>query len=163
GRRGLVDQVAVTAGGSTVFSDDVEAGADAWDADGFSVVTDGAVTIQSTQYYLVENRQYIGWDKALRYGAHAPGTRTPPTQRHAHDQAAHALHGRALPVPGRHARVVPRHVLGRGRRRQPAPGPGRDPPDRRQPCPAADGRRQRLAAAHHDVRRDLRPRADRGD
>ena len=61
------DEISVTADGETVFSDDAESGEGDWEADGFSVVGD-AITGEYPQYYLVENRQYVGYDRTLRTG-----------------------------------------------------------------------------------------------
>jgi immune inhibitor A len=61
------DEIAVTADGEVVFSDDAEAGAGDWTADGFSVVGD-SVTDDFPQFYLVENRQFTGFDATLEHG-----------------------------------------------------------------------------------------------
>ena len=63
----FIDDIAVTADGSTVLSDDVESGADGWTANGFTRMT-GATDVTSSQYYLVENRVYGGYDDTLRTG-----------------------------------------------------------------------------------------------
>ncbi|MDT0307837.1 immune inhibitor A [Streptomyces sp. DSM 44917] len=61
------DALTVTADGRTVFEDGAEGGAGDWEAEGFSVVG-GSVTGEYAQFYLVENRQYTGWDRVLRTG-----------------------------------------------------------------------------------------------
>ncbi|MGP4114386.1 immune inhibitor A domain-containing protein [Streptomyces sp. 4N509B] len=62
------DEVTVTADGEVVFADDAEAGGDAdWSADGFTVVG-ASVTDDHPQFYVVENRQYVGFDTTLRHG-----------------------------------------------------------------------------------------------
>ncbi|TDC19103.1 M6 family metalloprotease domain-containing protein [Streptomyces sp. 8K308] len=61
------DEISVTADGETVFADDAESGEGDWAADGFSVVGE-AITGEYPQYYLVENRQYVGYDRTLRTG-----------------------------------------------------------------------------------------------
>jgi immune inhibitor A len=61
------DEITVTADGATVFADDAESGAGDWEADGFSVVG-ASISGEYPQYYLVENRQYVGFDRTLRYG-----------------------------------------------------------------------------------------------
>jgi len=76
-----LDLINVTSGGTTVLSDNAESGTDDWVTDAtvapaFSII-DGTITIVSTQYYLAENRQYVGWDKALRFGPYASGAGTP--------------------------------------------------------------------------------------
>ncbi|WP_326596871.1 immune inhibitor A domain-containing protein [Streptomyces sp. NBC_01803] len=61
------DSITVTADGATVFSDDAESGEGDWTADGFSVVG-ASITDSYPQYYIVQNRQYVGYDRTLRTG-----------------------------------------------------------------------------------------------
>ncbi|TKK80889.1 M6 family metalloprotease domain-containing protein [Herbidospora galbida] len=68
------DDFAVTAGGATVWSDDVEGGANGWTATtGTFTDTTGAGwnihggSINSEQYYLAEWRNYDGFDQGLKY------------------------------------------------------------------------------------------------
>ncbi|WP_253194934.1 immune inhibitor A domain-containing protein [Streptomyces sp. MP131-18] len=61
------DEITVTADGEPVFSDNAEDGEGDWAVDGFSVVG-ASVTGDYPQYYLVENRQYVGYDDTLRTG-----------------------------------------------------------------------------------------------
>lgn len=63
----FADDIALTAGTTTVFTDGAEAGANGWTATGFTAV--GAV--QSTafdQYYLASNRSRVSYDRYLQYG-----------------------------------------------------------------------------------------------
>ncbi|WP_243745233.1 immune inhibitor A domain-containing protein [Streptomyces hainanensis] len=61
------DEISVTADGETIFADDAENGAGDWEADGFSVVG-ASISGDYPQYYLVENRQYVNYDRTLRTG-----------------------------------------------------------------------------------------------
>jgi immune inhibitor A len=61
------DEISVTADGDVVFEDDVEAGTGDWTAEGFSAVG-ASVTDDCPQYYVVENRQYVGYDATLERG-----------------------------------------------------------------------------------------------
>ncbi|MGK5529426.1 immune inhibitor A domain-containing protein [Streptomyces sp. URMC 129] len=61
------DAITVTADGETVFSDDAESGEGDWSADGFAVVG-ASVTDSYPQFYIVQNRQYVGYDRTLRTG-----------------------------------------------------------------------------------------------
>jgi immune inhibitor A len=74
GGRGFeFDDLAVTADGSTVFSEDAEAGDNGWTIDGFRR-TSGADVLYSPHYYVVENRQYGGdYDSGLKTGPYQFG------------------------------------------------------------------------------------------
>jgi immune inhibitor A len=61
-----VDNVSV----GDALSEDVEGGAEAWERDGFYVVTDGVYPVSYEHFYLAENRQYMGYDKTLKEGAY---------------------------------------------------------------------------------------------
>jgi immune inhibitor A len=63
----FVDDIAITAGGASVFSDDVESGDNGWVSDGFSRMT-GSTTKQVSHFYLAENRTYTGYDTTLKTG-----------------------------------------------------------------------------------------------
>ncbi|RBM21495.1 immune inhibitor A domain-containing protein [Streptomyces sp. PT12] len=69
------DAITVTADGEPVFSDGAEEGEGDWAADGFSVVG-ASVTDDYAQYYLVENRQYVGYDETLETGPYNFGDLT---------------------------------------------------------------------------------------
>ncbi|MBU6530797.1 immune inhibitor A domain-containing protein [Streptomyces sp. NPDC057245] len=61
------DEIAVTADGETLFSDNAETEDAAWTADGFT--RKGASFTQDyAQYYIAENRQYESYDKTLKTG-----------------------------------------------------------------------------------------------
>ncbi|MEW1616583.1 MULTISPECIES: immune inhibitor A domain-containing protein [unclassified Streptomyces] len=59
------DRIAVTADGSSLFSDDAESADAAWTAQGFSRIG-GSITSEHEQYYIAENRQYVSYDMSLR-------------------------------------------------------------------------------------------------
>ncbi|MFE9096402.1 immune inhibitor A domain-containing protein [Streptomyces sp. NPDC007264] len=61
------DDIAVTAGGSTVFSDGAENGTGDWAVNGFSV-KGASFTGDYPQYYIAENRQYVSYDATLKTG-----------------------------------------------------------------------------------------------
>ncbi|WP_342707756.1 immune inhibitor A domain-containing protein [Pedococcus cremeus] len=63
----FVDDIAVTADGAQVFSDDVESGDNGWTAQGFSRMT-GTTSEQASHYYIAENRTYTGYDATLQTG-----------------------------------------------------------------------------------------------
>jgi immune inhibitor A len=62
-----VDSVAL---GDTVVTD-VEDGAPAWTLDGFRVMDGSSYSFDYDQYYLAENRQYMGYDKTLAQGPYS--------------------------------------------------------------------------------------------
>lgn len=62
----FLDQISITAGDTTV-TDGAEDGDNGWTADGFSIST-GSDTKITPQYFLVENRQYVGYDTTLGEG-----------------------------------------------------------------------------------------------
>ncbi|MDB1089510.1 immune inhibitor A [Streptomyces sp. ACA25] len=61
------DDIVITADGAVLFEDGAEDGPGDWIADGFSIVG-AAVTDTYPQFYLVENRQYAGYDRTLENG-----------------------------------------------------------------------------------------------
>ncbi|SOE74454.1 immune inhibitor A [Streptomyces sp. OV198] len=61
------DEIAVTADGSALFSDNAETADAAWTAAGFSRVG-ASFTDDYAQYYIAENRQYVSYDKTLKTG-----------------------------------------------------------------------------------------------
>jgi immune inhibitor A len=63
----FVDDIAITAGGTTVFSDNAEAGAAGWTAVGFSVVG-ASVTSLYDNFYLASYRSYTSYDRYLKTG-----------------------------------------------------------------------------------------------
>jgi immune inhibitor A len=63
----FLDDLAITADGATVFSDDVEGGDNGWVANGFTRMT-GSTTETVSHFYLAENRTYTGYDETLKTG-----------------------------------------------------------------------------------------------
>jgi immune inhibitor A len=63
----FIDDVAVTVDGVAGAVDDVEGGAGAWTAKGFSIIN-GTTTKQVQDVYYAENRVYSGYDDTLRTG-----------------------------------------------------------------------------------------------
>ncbi|MEU7401254.1 MULTISPECIES: immune inhibitor A domain-containing protein [unclassified Streptomyces] len=61
------DEIAVTADGETLFSDNAETADDAWTAVGFTR-KGASFTKEYAQYYIAENRQYTSYDKTLKTG-----------------------------------------------------------------------------------------------
>ncbi|MFE5600071.1 immune inhibitor A domain-containing protein [Streptomyces coelicoflavus] len=61
------DEIAVTADGETLFSDNAETEDAAWTADGFTR-KGASFTKDYAQYYIAENRQYVSYDKTLEVG-----------------------------------------------------------------------------------------------
>lgn len=61
------DEITVTADGEVVFSDDAESGEGDWQVEGFQVVG-ASITDDYPQFYVVENRQYVGFDATLEKG-----------------------------------------------------------------------------------------------
>jgi immune inhibitor A len=62
----FIDKIAVTAG-KTVVNDGAEGGDHGWTKDGFTIST-GTETKTTDRYYLLENRQYVGYDSTLEVG-----------------------------------------------------------------------------------------------
>ncbi|MFJ8024319.1 immune inhibitor A domain-containing protein [Streptomyces sp. NPDC096311] len=69
------DEIAVTADGSALFSDNAETADAAWTAAGFSRVG-ASFTDDYPQYYIAENRQYVSYDKTLKTGPYNFGFST---------------------------------------------------------------------------------------
>jgi immune inhibitor A len=67
GRGFEFDDLSITAGATTVFSDNAESGDNGWTLAGFRRTT-GSDTTEFPHYYLAENRQYAGYDDSLRTG-----------------------------------------------------------------------------------------------
>ena len=121
-----------------------------WTAKGWKASTGTEVT-NAERYYLIENRQYVGYDHTLKVGPYQfseayTGSRL----------------GRALPVPGRHARLARRPGLRRQQHHRP-PGCGLRPAGRR-PSGHADlprRRRARRTGASRSTRSSARTRSTR--
>lgn len=69
------DEIAVTADGSALFSDNAETADAGWTAAGFSRVG-ASFTKDYAQYYIAENRQYVSYDKTLETGPYNFGFST---------------------------------------------------------------------------------------
>ncbi|GAA1931907.1 immune inhibitor A [Streptomyces sodiiphilus] len=61
------DEITITADGEVIFEDGAEDGTGDWAADGFEIVG-AAMTDEYAQFYIVENRQYVGYDRTLKVG-----------------------------------------------------------------------------------------------
>ncbi|WP_330458095.1 immune inhibitor A [Streptomyces sp. NBC_00820] len=61
------DEIAVTADGTTLFSDNAESADAGWTASGFSRIG-ASFSKEYKQYYIAENRQYQSYDKTLKVG-----------------------------------------------------------------------------------------------
>ncbi|MFL6168598.1 MAG: immune inhibitor A domain-containing protein [Ornithinibacter sp.] len=132
----FLDDIAVTLGGATT-TDDVEAGAGAWTAKGFSIIN-GTTSRTVQDMYLAENRVYSGYDQTLKTGPYNFGygnTRPDWVERFPYQNgllvsyangeftdnntSAHPGGGEVLPVDARPAPVTfPGGAL-LGNRRQP--------------------------------------------
>ncbi|MFL6003409.1 MAG: immune inhibitor A domain-containing protein [Nocardioides sp.] len=62
----FIDNIAVAAG-KKVVTDGAESGNNGWDPKGFSIST-GTESKTTDRYYLLENRQYVGYDSTLKTG-----------------------------------------------------------------------------------------------
>ncbi|MBB4907466.1 immune inhibitor A domain-containing protein [Actinophytocola algeriensis] len=64
----FLDDITVKSGGTTLFSDNVESGTNGWTPQGLWKISTGTETGTFEQYYLVENREYVGSDALLAEG-----------------------------------------------------------------------------------------------
>ena len=69
----FLDSISVSAGKSYAFTDGAEAGANGWtaapaSADGGWSISTGTEVTNAERYYLLENRQYVGYDHTLQVG-----------------------------------------------------------------------------------------------
>ena len=64
----FVDDVVVKSGGTTLVTDDVESGAGTWTPTGLWKISTGTESGSFEHYYLVENREYVGYDATLAQG-----------------------------------------------------------------------------------------------
>jgi immune inhibitor A len=84
------DDVAVKAGGETVFTDGAEDGATGFDLDGFKIIG-ATTTAQFDNYYVMGRRSYVSYDKYLLTGPYNFGfTNTKP------DWVEHYKYGHGL-------------------------------------------------------------------
>jgi immune inhibitor A len=63
----FVDDVAITAGGATVFSDGAESGANGWTASGFAAVG-SSLSQLFDNFYIAGHRSYVSYDQYLKTG-----------------------------------------------------------------------------------------------
>ncbi|MDC5698761.1 immune inhibitor A [Intrasporangium calvum] len=63
----FLDDIAITADGAALLTDDVESGDNGWTARGFTRMT-GSTSKVVSHYYLAENRTYDGYDATLKAG-----------------------------------------------------------------------------------------------
>ena len=63
----MVDDIALTSGSTTVFSDGAETSPNGWTLNGFSSVA-ASLTAIYDQFYLASNRSYVSYDKYLETG-----------------------------------------------------------------------------------------------
>ena len=71
----FADDITVTAGGATVFTDGAESGANGWTAAGFTAVG-STVTTEYDNYYIMSNRTWVSYDKYLQHGPYNFGWAT---------------------------------------------------------------------------------------
>ena len=64
----FLDDIAIAVGSTTALSDDVESGTNGWTATGLWKISTGTETTVTEQYYLLENREYAGYDATLAEG-----------------------------------------------------------------------------------------------
>jgi immune inhibitor A len=133
----FLDTIQVSADRTVLVTDGAESGANGWTVDGWSVST-GTDTRFVPQYYLIENRQYVGYDSTLRTGPYnfSEGYTRPnwveffPYQdgmlvwfadkEYADNNTrVHPGHGQALPVDARPAPFTYPDGTKPGNRRQP--------------------------------------------
>jgi immune inhibitor A len=69
------DALSITADGATLFEDGAENGDNGWTTDGFSRIEE-SFTKSYPQFYVVENRQYVSYDKSLKVGPYNFGWAT---------------------------------------------------------------------------------------
>jgi immune inhibitor A len=64
----LLDNITFKSGGTTLFSDNVETGANGWTADGGFKISTGTEEVTGDRYYIAENRTYVDYDAGLEVG-----------------------------------------------------------------------------------------------
>ena len=79
----FADDIAVTAGSTTVFSDDAESGDNGWTADGFATVG-ASSTAPYNHYYIASYRAYTSYDTYLKTGPYNFGFNDVNTNRVEH-------------------------------------------------------------------------------
>ncbi|MBA3489900.1 MAG: immune inhibitor A [Longispora sp.] len=68
----FLDDIALTVDGKTVFTDDAESELDGWSVKGW-LRFNGTLDYTKEHFYLVENRQYVGYDATLQKGPYNYG------------------------------------------------------------------------------------------
>ena len=64
----FLDNITIKSGGTQLFFDDVESGANGWTAEGGFKVSTGTEEVVGDRYYIAENRTYVGYDAGLEVG-----------------------------------------------------------------------------------------------
>ena len=64
----FVDDIVFKSGGTTLLRDDVESGTNGWTPTGLWKISTGTETGTFDNYYLLENREYVGYDATLAQG-----------------------------------------------------------------------------------------------
>lgn len=118
----FADDISLTSGGATVFSDDVETADPAWTAAGFTRVG-GSITKDYANYYLASNRSYVSYDRWLKTGPYNFGFASKPdyvehypyqqgllvtywdTSQSDNNTSQHPGEGLALPIDSRPAPI----------------------------------------------------------
>jgi immune inhibitor A len=133
----FLDDLAITADGAPLVTDDVESGTNGWTATGFTRMT-GSTSEVVSHYYMAENRVYSGYDKTLKTGPYNFGfanTKPDWVERFPYQNgmlvtyvdgeygdnntSAHPGHGQVLPVDARPTPVKFSDGSLLGNRRQP--------------------------------------------
>jgi immune inhibitor A len=133
----FLDDLEVTADGTSVLKDDVESGANGWTATGFTQMG-GSTSVDVANFYLAENRVYSGYDTTLKTGPYNFGfgdTQSDWVERFPYQNGllvwysdgactdnntiSHPGCGQALPVDARPAPVTFPDGVRLGNRRQP--------------------------------------------
>jgi immune inhibitor A len=73
----FADDITVTSGSTTVFTDGAESGANGWTAAGFSAVG-STITTDYDNYYIMSNRNWVSYDQYLQFGPYNFGFPTKP-------------------------------------------------------------------------------------
>ncbi len=64
----FLDDFVVKSGGTTLFTDDVEGGANGWTAEGGFTISTGTEEVIGDRYYIAENRAFVDYDAMLETG-----------------------------------------------------------------------------------------------
>ncbi|MEV6523348.1 immune inhibitor A domain-containing protein [Longispora sp. NPDC051575] len=121
----FLDNISIVKNGAVAFSDDAETDNGGWTSKGFTRF-DGTLRYEREHFYLVENRQYVGYDSTLKTGPYNFGfrnTKADWVERYAfnpgivvwyingaygdNNTTAHPGYGQALPVDARPGLITP--------------------------------------------------------